>query len=68
MTGVQTCALPIFKTLLAADDLAPAEVRSRPSVREIVGQMVRDSRTRGGSEDLRTLAARVRIDPLNPEA
>jgi transcriptional regulator with XRE-family HTH domain len=56
------------KTLLAADDLAPAEVRSRPSVREIVGQMVRDSRTRGGSEDLRTLAARVRIDPLNPEA
>jgi transcriptional regulator with XRE-family HTH domain len=52
------------RCLLAADDIAPIEVRSRPAVREIVGQMVRDSTRRGGSSELRTLVARLRLDPL----
>jgi hypothetical protein len=52
------------RSLLAADDIAPTEVRTRPSVLEIVGQMVRDARHRGGSDELRTLAVRLRIDPL----
>lgn len=52
------------RTLLAADDIAPTEVRAMPSVIEIVGQMVRDSRQRGGSEELRALAARLHLDPL----
>jgi transcriptional regulator with XRE-family HTH domain len=53
------------RCLLEADEISAIEVRSRPAVREIVGQMVRDSRTRGGSSELRTLAARLRLDPLS---
>ena len=52
---------------LAADEVAPSELRSRPSVRELVGQMVRDARGRGSTE-LRDLATRVGIDPLQPDA
>ncbi|WP_405107638.1 helix-turn-helix domain-containing protein [Micromonospora sp. NBC_01405] len=51
---------------LEADNASPAELRSRPSVREIVGQMVRDARRRG-SPELRDLAIRIGIDPLDPE-
>lgn len=50
---------------LEADNASPAELRSRPSVREIVGQMVRDAR-RWGSSELRDLAIRIGIDPLDP--
>lgn len=51
------------RLLLDADALCPAEVRPRPALREIVGQMVRDARERGGWADLRTLAAQMRLDP-----
>jgi len=51
------------REFLRADDLAPQKVRTRPWALELVGQMVRDAR-RGGSTELRTLAARCRIDPL----
>lgn len=51
---------------LAADDISAQELRSRPSVRELVGQMVRDAR-RNGSDDLRELAVRLGIDPLDPD-
>lgn len=51
------------REFLRADDLAPTNLRNRPWVRELVGQMVRDAR-RGGSTELRTLATRCRIDPL----
>lgn len=51
---------------LAADKIAASELRSRPSVRELVGQMVRDARRRG-SDELRDLAARVGVDPLDPD-
>jgi len=51
---------------LHADELAPQKVRTRPWVLELVGQLVRDAR--GGSEELRELAARCRIDPLNEPA
>lgn len=50
------------REFLRADDLAPQKVRSRPWVLELVGQMVRDSRG-SGSDELRTLATRCRIDP-----
>ncbi|MFI9643334.1 helix-turn-helix domain-containing protein [Micromonospora sp. NPDC051925] len=53
-------------SFLEADTASPAELRSRPSVREIVGQMVRDARRRG-SPELRDLAVRIGIDPLDPE-
>ncbi|MGH3663274.1 MAG: XRE family transcriptional regulator [Micromonosporaceae bacterium] len=49
------------RSILEADEIAPAEVRSRPTIREITGQMVRD--TFRGSE-VATLAARVGYDPL----
>jgi hypothetical protein len=55
------------RCLLAADDIAPIEVRSRPAVREIVGQMIRDSTRRGGSSELRTLVARLHLDPLTAD-
>jgi transcriptional regulator with XRE-family HTH domain len=55
------------RTLLIADEIAPQEVRTRPTVREIVGQMVRDSRQRGGNDNLRTLAARMGIDPIQSQ-
>jgi len=51
------------REFLRADELAPQKVRTRPWVLELVGQMVRDAR-RGGSTELRELAARCRIDPL----
>jgi transcriptional regulator with XRE-family HTH domain len=50
---------------MAAYDTAPGEVRHRGTVREIVGQMVRDTRLAGGSDRLRVLAARVGVDPLS---
>ncbi|MBM0203495.1 helix-turn-helix transcriptional regulator [Micromonospora sp. STR1s_5] len=50
---------------LEADRVAPAELRSRPTVREIVGQMVRDGQ---GGENTRTLATRMHVDPLDPDA
>lgn len=51
---------------LQADEVAPSELRTRPSVKEVVGQMVRDARRRG-SEELRDLATRVGVDPLDPD-
>nr|MDT0660974.1 helix-turn-helix transcriptional regulator [Micromonospora sp. DSM 115978] len=51
---------------LEADHVSPQELRSRPSVRELVGQMVRDARRRG-SDELRELAVRVGVDPLDPD-
>lgn len=51
---------------LQADEVAPSELRTRPSVKELVGQMVRDARRRG-SEELRDLATRVGVDPLDPD-
>lgn len=53
-------------SFLEADEASPAELRSRPSVRELVGQMIRDSRRRG-SDELRDLATRVGVDPLDPD-
>ncbi|MGH3746374.1 MAG: hypothetical protein ACRDT8_03140 [Micromonosporaceae bacterium] len=49
------------RSILEADEIAPAEVRSRPTIREITGQMVRDGF--GGSE-LAALAARIGDDLL----
>ncbi|MER7168581.1 helix-turn-helix transcriptional regulator [Micromonospora sp. NPDC000207] len=51
-----------IRCFLEADKANPAELRSRPSVRELVGQMVRDAR-RNGSEPLRDLAVRMGLDP-----
>ena len=53
------------RSLLIADEIAPQALRTRAAVREIVGQMVRDSQRRG-SEELRDLALRVGVDPLEP--
>jgi transcriptional regulator with XRE-family HTH domain len=50
------------REFLRADEIAPQKVRTRPWVLELVGQMVRDARN--GSDELRELAARCRIDPL----
>lgn len=55
------------RQFLEADTVAPSELRTRPSVREIVGQIVRDAR-RQGSPELRELALRVGVDPLDPDA
>lgn len=55
-----------IRHFLQADEVASSELRSRPAVREIVGQMVRDARRRGGPE-LRELAVRVGVDPLDPD-
>jgi transcriptional regulator with XRE-family HTH domain len=46
----------------AAFDTAPPEVRRRGTVREIVSQMVRDSRGSGDAA-LSSLAAKLKIDP-----
>lgn len=54
------------REFLRADEIAPPKVRTRPWVLELVGQMVRDAR--GGSDELRELAARCRIDPLAESA
>lgn len=48
----------------AAHDVSPPEVRRRGAVLEIVGQMVRDSRGRGGSDELKSLAQKIGIDPF----
>lgn len=55
------------REFLRADELAPQKIRTRPLVLEVVGQLVRDAR-RGGSDELRELAARCRIDPLAEQA
>lgn len=47
-----------------AYDVAPSEVRNRGTVREVVGQMVRDAGVRGGSAPLRDLALKLDIRPL----
>lgn len=54
------------RQFLLADSVSPAELRSRSTVREIVAQMVRDAR-RGGSAELRDLAVRMGVDPLDPD-
>jgi transcriptional regulator with XRE-family HTH domain len=54
------------RALLTADHICPQEVRTRPTVREIVGQMLRDTPSRGGSDELRDLATRMGLDPLAP--
>lgn len=55
------------RSFLEADEASQAELRSRPSVRELTGQMVRDAR-RKGSDELRELAVRLGIDPLDPDS
>jgi transcriptional regulator with XRE-family HTH domain len=52
-----------IRWFLAADDTANSEVRLRPSVLELVAQMVRDA-PMGGSRELAELARRCGIDPL----
>ncbi|GAB3819694.1 helix-turn-helix domain-containing protein [Micromonospora zhanjiangensis] len=54
------------RQFLAADEVSPMELRTRPSVRELVGQMVRDARRRGSAE-LQDLAIRCGVDPLSPD-
>lgn len=54
------------RQFLAADEVSAAELRARPTVREIVAQLVRDAR-RSGSDELRELAVRVGVDPLDPD-
>lgn len=54
------------RALLAADNAAPGDLRSRATAVEIVAQLVRTAPVRGGSEQLRDLAVRVGIDPLAP--
>lgn len=54
------------RQFLLADSVSPAELRPRSTVREIVAQMVRDAR-RGGSAELRDLATRMGVDPLDPD-
>lgn len=54
------------RQLLFADELAAHEVRSRPWVRQVVADMVRQARRRRGDTALRELAVRVGVDPLDP--
>jgi transcriptional regulator with XRE-family HTH domain len=54
------------RSFLAADEVSAAELRARTTVREIVAQMVRDAR-RSGSDELRDLAVRVGVNPLDPD-
>lgn len=61
--GDSTAAVRHF---LEADVVSPSELRTRPLVKELVGQMVRDARRRGSAE-LRDLATRVGVDPLDPD-
>lgn len=56
-----------IRHFLDADGIAPSELRSRPSVCELVGQMVRDARRRGSTE-LRDLAVRVGVNPVDPDS
>jgi transcriptional regulator with XRE-family HTH domain len=49
---------------MAADALAPTEIRGRARVREAVGHMLRDARRKAGSDQLRDLALKVGVDPL----
>lgn len=63
VAGDTTAAVRHF---LEADAVSPSELRTRPAVKELVGQMVRDARRRGSAE-LRDLATRVGIDPLDPD-
>ncbi len=61
LTGNHPAAVRAF---LMADEVAPAEVRGRPRVREAVGAMARAERRKAGSAALRKLAANVGVDPL----
>jgi transcriptional regulator with XRE-family HTH domain len=54
------------RQFLEADQISAQELRSRPIVREVAGQMIRDAR-RQGSAELRELAVRLGIDPLDPD-
>jgi transcriptional regulator with XRE-family HTH domain len=54
------------RAFLAADTAGHLRFITFPECREVVGQMLRDSRARGGSEELRDLAARMGLDPLEP--
>lgn len=63
VTGDQEGAVRAF---LHADDAAPGDLRARVTAVELVAQMVRDSRERGGSPELRDLALRVGVDPAAP--
>jgi len=54
------------RSLLAADEVAPTEIRGRSVVREIVAQAARDS-GRAGVPGLVELASRVGVDPANPD-
>ena len=62
-TGDSRAAVRQF---LRADDVSAQEVRSRPQVREITAQIVRDTRRAGGDAGLCELATRLGIDPLDP--
>jgi len=53
------------QAFLMAGSIAEQELR-RAEVQEIVGQMVRDARRAGGYDQLRALAVRAGIDPLDP--
>jgi len=52
------------RAFLAAAEITPQEV-TRAHVREIVAQMARDSRRRGGSEELRRLVRVARVNPFD---
>jgi hypothetical protein len=54
-------------SFLTADEIAPDEVRSRSTVAEIVGQMIRDARSVASIAGLGTLARRMGIDPAAPD-
>jgi transcriptional regulator with XRE-family HTH domain len=61
--GDTTAAVRHF---LEADTVSLSELRTRPLVKKLVGRMMRDARRRG-SPELRDLATRVGIDPLDPD-
>lgn len=50
---------------LEADRIAPAEVRGRSTVREAVGDMLRQARRKAGSPELQKLASNLGVDPLS---
>jgi transcriptional regulator with XRE-family HTH domain len=52
------------RCILAADEISPEEVRTRPTIREIVGQMMRDAHRAAGGSELQDLASRMGVDPL----
>jgi transcriptional regulator with XRE-family HTH domain len=50
---------------LRAAEIAPDEVRARSTVVEIVGQLIRDTRTVVSGEPLALLASKLGIDPID---